>query len=305
MQTTSLRYFLAVARSGSIAAASGQLNVAASAISRQIANLEAELGCVLFERRPRGMVPSPAGELLAQHAHQVLVRLRSGRHRDPRTRGAGPRPDPRGLLGGFFPRHPAERGGRFPRRVSRHPLRADDAAARGQVTQVVAAGRGRYRHHLRARTRPAGGGALRRDRRDDRARRPRPSAGGRAGPAAHRPSELPPGAADAGDHPAAGLRRGVPSRGHHGRAGAHRQQPFPRCLPFVRRSRGVALMSALTVQTPLAPERADLAYPIRSRASLARGIQIQAMRGRRLPRAVQAFVRQITVALPPPRNAGS
>lgn len=74
MQTTGLRYFLAVARTGSIAAASAQLNVAASAISRQIANLEAELDCVLFERRPRGMVPSPAGELLAQHAHQVLIR---------------------------------------------------------------------------------------------------------------------------------------------------------------------------------------------------------------------------------------
>ena len=61
MQMSGLRYFLAVARTGSIASASTQLNVAASAISRQIANLEAELDCVLFERRPRGMVPSPAG----------------------------------------------------------------------------------------------------------------------------------------------------------------------------------------------------------------------------------------------------
>lgn len=74
MQTTSLRYFLAVARSGSIAAASTRLNVASSAISRQITNLEAELGCILFERRPRGMAPSPAGELLVQHANQILMR---------------------------------------------------------------------------------------------------------------------------------------------------------------------------------------------------------------------------------------
>lgn len=74
MQTTSLRYFLAVARSGSIAAAAARLNVAASAISRQIANLESELGCPLFERRPRGMVPSPAGELLVQHANHILMR---------------------------------------------------------------------------------------------------------------------------------------------------------------------------------------------------------------------------------------
>jgi DNA-binding transcriptional LysR family regulator len=74
MQTTSLRYFLTVARCGSIAAASTRLNVAASAISRQIANLESELGCVLFERRPRGMVPSPAGDLLVDHANQILMR---------------------------------------------------------------------------------------------------------------------------------------------------------------------------------------------------------------------------------------
>ncbi len=74
MQTTSLRYFLAVVHGGSIAAASTRLNVASSAISRQIANLETELDCVLFERRPRGMVPSPAGDLLAQHATHILRR---------------------------------------------------------------------------------------------------------------------------------------------------------------------------------------------------------------------------------------
>ncbi len=73
MQTTALRYFLTVARSGSISAAAKQLNVAASAISRQIAGLEAELDCVLFERRPRGMALSPAGELLAAHAHRNFL----------------------------------------------------------------------------------------------------------------------------------------------------------------------------------------------------------------------------------------
>lgn len=73
MHTTTLRYFLAVARLGSITGAAQQLHVAASAISRQIANLEAELNCVLFERRPRGMALSPAGELLADHARRVLL----------------------------------------------------------------------------------------------------------------------------------------------------------------------------------------------------------------------------------------
>lgn len=68
-----LRYFLEVVRSGSIAEASVRLNVAASAISRQISKLEQELGSPLFERRSRRMVPSAAGELLAQHARRTLL----------------------------------------------------------------------------------------------------------------------------------------------------------------------------------------------------------------------------------------
>jgi DNA-binding transcriptional LysR family regulator len=73
MQSTGLRYFLEVARSGSIADASARLNVAGSAISRQIAKLERELGVELFERRPRGMVPSAAGEVLAAHARRTTL----------------------------------------------------------------------------------------------------------------------------------------------------------------------------------------------------------------------------------------
>ncbi|MBA8879693.1 LysR family transcriptional regulator [Phyllobacterium myrsinacearum] len=73
MQSTGLRYFLEVARSGSIADASVRLNVAGSAISRQIAKLERELGVELFERRPRGMVPSAAGEVLAAHARRTTL----------------------------------------------------------------------------------------------------------------------------------------------------------------------------------------------------------------------------------------
>lgn len=73
MHSTALRYFLEVVRCGSIADASKRLNVAASAISRQIAKLERELGAELFERRPRGMVPSAAGEILAGHARRSML----------------------------------------------------------------------------------------------------------------------------------------------------------------------------------------------------------------------------------------
>lgn len=73
LQETALRYFLAVVKNGSISEASLKLNVAASAISRQIARLEYELDTQLFERRARGMVPSAAGELLAAHARRMQL----------------------------------------------------------------------------------------------------------------------------------------------------------------------------------------------------------------------------------------
>ncbi|WP_447773476.1 LysR family transcriptional regulator [Variovorax boronicumulans] len=68
LQETSLRYFLEVARTGSLTEAAARLNVSISAVSRQVAALETLMGVPLFERRPRGMVPSAAGELLAAHA---------------------------------------------------------------------------------------------------------------------------------------------------------------------------------------------------------------------------------------------
>ncbi|MBB4015397.1 DNA-binding transcriptional LysR family regulator [Chelatococcus caeni] len=73
MQGTALRYFLEVVRTGSVSEASSRLNVAASAVSRQIAKLERDLGSRLFERRPRGMVLSEAGRLLATYARRMTL----------------------------------------------------------------------------------------------------------------------------------------------------------------------------------------------------------------------------------------
>ena len=73
MHNVALSYFLEVARAGSLSKASERLYVAVSAISRQIAKLERELGTPLFERRPRGMVLSEAGRLLAAHAQRSAL----------------------------------------------------------------------------------------------------------------------------------------------------------------------------------------------------------------------------------------
>lgn len=64
-----LRYFVEVSRAGSIRKASETLNVAASAIDRQILRAEQELGVALFERLPGGLRPTAAGELLLNCAN--------------------------------------------------------------------------------------------------------------------------------------------------------------------------------------------------------------------------------------------
>jgi DNA-binding transcriptional LysR family regulator len=58
------RYFMAVAETGSVRAASRNLNVAASAISKQLIQLEETLGVALFDRSGRGLTLAPAGNIL-------------------------------------------------------------------------------------------------------------------------------------------------------------------------------------------------------------------------------------------------
>ncbi|MFD5396552.1 LysR family transcriptional regulator [Streptomyces sp. NPDC127097] len=73
LNSPALEYFLEVVRTGSVNEASRRLLVAGSAISRQIGKLEQEIGVPLFERRPRGMVPSAAGALLAAYARRAAL----------------------------------------------------------------------------------------------------------------------------------------------------------------------------------------------------------------------------------------
>jgi DNA-binding transcriptional LysR family regulator len=65
-----LRYADQVARSGSIQRAAKELNVAASAINRQIIQLEGILGVPLFERVAKGMRLTPAGDAIVTLARR-------------------------------------------------------------------------------------------------------------------------------------------------------------------------------------------------------------------------------------------
>ncbi len=65
-----LRYVDQVARSGSIQGAAKELHVAASAVNRQILQLEEELGVPLFDRVPRGMRLTPPGATIVTLARR-------------------------------------------------------------------------------------------------------------------------------------------------------------------------------------------------------------------------------------------
>ena len=67
-----LHYFITVAEEQNVGRASRRLRIAQPAVSRQIKNLESELGCPLFSRTPRGMALSSAGEVFLPRARAIL-----------------------------------------------------------------------------------------------------------------------------------------------------------------------------------------------------------------------------------------
>jgi DNA-binding transcriptional LysR family regulator len=80
MLKTSLRYFDAIVRLGSIRAAAQHLRIAQSAVSRQVQSLEEEVGARLFERSRRGVILTQAGSLLRDYVQEASFqaeRLRS------------------------------------------------------------------------------------------------------------------------------------------------------------------------------------------------------------------------------------
>jgi DNA-binding transcriptional LysR family regulator len=70
-----LRILKEVAYRGSLSSAAAALSYTQSAVSQQIAALEAETGMALLERRPRGVSLTAAGHTLVGHAEGILARL--------------------------------------------------------------------------------------------------------------------------------------------------------------------------------------------------------------------------------------
>lgn len=72
LHSRKLQYIDEIVRCGSIRKAAARLNVASSAVNRQILALEEELGAPIFERLPRGLRLTAAGELCVEHIRDVL-----------------------------------------------------------------------------------------------------------------------------------------------------------------------------------------------------------------------------------------
>jgi DNA-binding transcriptional LysR family regulator len=77
LNVSRLKILCEVARQGSFSAAAHELSYTQSAVSQQIAALEAEAGMTLLERRPRGVRPTAAGRTLVEHAEGILARLQT------------------------------------------------------------------------------------------------------------------------------------------------------------------------------------------------------------------------------------
>jgi DNA-binding transcriptional LysR family regulator len=79
LSLTGLRVLREVAARGSFTAAADALGYTQSAVSRQIAALEAAAGSPLFERGSRGVQPTEAGAALVRHAQTVIDELAAAR----------------------------------------------------------------------------------------------------------------------------------------------------------------------------------------------------------------------------------
>ncbi|MCU1331599.1 MAG: transcriptional regulator, LysR family [Candidatus Angelobacter sp.] len=92
MELRHLRYFLAVAEAGSLTvAAVRKLHTSQPSLSRQIRDLEDEVGARLLTRRARGIELTPAGRAFLDHARSVLSQVEAAGEAARRT-ARPPRP---------------------------------------------------------------------------------------------------------------------------------------------------------------------------------------------------------------------
>jgi len=89
MNLNQLRVFTAVYREGSLTRAAQTLEISQPAVSKQLSDLEADLGAPLFDRLPRGVRVTQAGEVLQEHAQRILASERAAEAQIAELSGLG------------------------------------------------------------------------------------------------------------------------------------------------------------------------------------------------------------------------
>ena len=79
MEIRHIHYFIAVAENLSFTKAAQQLMIAQPPLSRQIKDLEDELGAVLFDRSPHGLHITPEGEAFLEYALRIMDLVKKSR----------------------------------------------------------------------------------------------------------------------------------------------------------------------------------------------------------------------------------
>src|ERR1700724_4370208 len=84
MELRHLRYFVAAGEEQHYGRAAARLHLAQPALSRQIQDLEKEIGFLLFDRLPRGVRLSAAGNLFLNDARRILQDVDEAKRRAER-----------------------------------------------------------------------------------------------------------------------------------------------------------------------------------------------------------------------------
>lgn len=87
MELYQLRTFLMIASQGNLTRAAKRLHASQPAVSAHIKGLEGELGVQLFQRTPKGMVLTEAGEKLRRHAKRVMETVEEMKHEAANLQG--------------------------------------------------------------------------------------------------------------------------------------------------------------------------------------------------------------------------
>ena len=118
MDLRHLRYFIAVAEEENIGRAANRLHISQPPLTRQIQQLEDELGVRLFRRTPKGMELTQAGELFLEEARNIRAVVEQATERTQRAgqgklgRIGDPRRDPQ--TAAFVQEHPPRGQGGAP-----------------------------------------------------------------------------------------------------------------------------------------------------------------------------------------------